>query len=117
MNEFIKRTEGNVTYVDFHLHRATVAMQDNKPPRTPRHEVAILEIPEEEEPLPEELITITNYLRDHYPRDYGEIGAQISVSCSDDTPGRIILQEVLSTLENERPIIFRQVSRLLAGAH
>ena len=115
MNEFIKRTEGNVTYVDFHLHRATIAMQDNDLPRTPRHELAILEIPEEEELLPEELITITNYLRDHYPHDYGEIGAQISVSCSDDTPGHIILQEVLLTLENERPLIFRQVSRLLAG--
>ena len=115
MNEFIKRTEGNVTYVDFHLHRATVALQDNDLPRTPRHELAILEITEEEEPLPEELITITNYRRDHYPHDYGEIGAQISVSCSGDTPGHIILQEVLLALENERPLIFRQVSRLLAG--
>ena len=115
MNEFIKRTEGNVTYVDFHLHRGTIAIHDNELPRIPRHEVAILEIPEEEEPLPEELITITNYLRDHYPHDYGEIGAQISVSCSDDTPGHIILQEVLLALENERPLIFRQVSRLLAG--
>lgn len=115
MNEFIKRTEGNVNYVDFHLHRATIAIHDNELPRIPRHEAAILEITEEEEPLPEELITITNYLRDHYPHDYGEIGAQISVSCSGDTPGHIILQEVLLALENERPLIFRQVSRLLAG--
>lgn len=60
--------------------------------------------------LPEELIAITNYLRDHHPADYNEISQQIHLSFSLNTPSDTILKEVIATLKADRPIVFRALS-------
>ena len=117
--EYIKKVEGNVIYPDFALHRAAIAMRDGGSVAAAHHLAEVIEFPYDStnEPLPDELITLTNFLRDHYPNDYDEIGTQISLSCASDTSGHAILQEVLTTLESDKPKLFEEVSRVLAGVH
>lgn len=106
-------------YPNFALHRAAVAMRDRNPVTPIHHLAEVIELPLDpaNEPLPDELITITNFLREHHPDDYDEIGTQISVSCASDAPGHVILQEVLTTLESDKPELFEEVSRVLTGVH
>lgn len=117
--EYIKKVDGNVVYPDFRLHRAAIAMRDQDSVIPIHHLAEVIELPLDptDEPLPDELITITNFLRDYYPDHYDEIGAQISISCASDTPGHVILREVLTTLESDNPKLFDEVSDLLAGVH
>lgn len=117
--KYVKKVEGNVIYPNFALHRATIAMEDRNS-ITPIHHLAeVIELPLDpaNEPLPDELITITNFLREYHPDDYDEIGTQISLSCASDAPGHVILQEVLTTLESDKPELFEEVSRVLTGVH
>ena len=116
--EYIKKTDGNVAHVDFGLHRARIAMNNDRPVVQLHHRAAVVELPRpeidaNEEPLPGELITIINFLRKHCPADYDEISRQVNLSCALDTPGHVILQEVLMTLESDRPLLFERVSIIL----
>lgn len=103
MNEFIERIDGNVTYVDFPRHSAAITAEAEHTSRQT-----------ESEPLPEELVKIINYLRRDYPDAYMEISTDISYYCGIDTPGHLILQEVLERLETYQPLLFRRISKILA---
>ena len=110
---YTRGVEGNVIHADFSLHGAHIAM--DRAIRIPSDfEAPVVQLPT---PVPEELYTIINYLKSHHIEDFYEIDEQISQSLSLDTPGHAILEQILTTIEFDRPILFEKISRLLTGVN